>query len=137
MYKHDRSDLSHPSDYYQQEGMKRTLSQIKEHVKRKTFGCQHEPLLDTEPENIFPCELHILLRIVDKLIAILMDICIKKDKGVSFTTGKRTFQNVKTFEKIVSFRLILLNIFLLKYIVYDFCNRTSVLNTAISDQRRE
>ena len=71
--KTDISDISKPFDYYQSSEMKRTAANLKANAKTETLGLKHHPLLDIEPENIIPDNLHLLLRISDKLLKNLID----------------------------------------------------------------
>ena len=47
--------------------MKRTLVSLYEDTENDRNGCKNYPLIDIEPDNIIPDELHLLLRITDVL----------------------------------------------------------------------
>ena len=47
--------------------LKRTLVSLYEDTENDRNGCKHFPLIDIEPDNIIPDELHLLLRITDVL----------------------------------------------------------------------
>ena len=55
VHKNQRDDMTKPLDFYHTCGIKRTSQNLK------------EPLVSIEPEHIIVDELHLLLRICDKL----------------------------------------------------------------------
>ena len=71
--KSDISDISKPFELYQSSEMKRTAASLRENAKTKSLGSKHQPLLDIEPDDIIPDDLHLLLRICDKLLKNLID----------------------------------------------------------------
>ena len=55
-------------DFYHTRGMQRTSQNLKEDVVKNDFGVHAQPLVSIEPEHIIVDELHLLLRICDKLL---------------------------------------------------------------------
>ncbi len=56
-----------PKDFYfGQRDLARMLSKRKEWATSNKFSCQHQPLIDIEPENVVLDELHLMLRVVGK-----------------------------------------------------------------------
>ncbi len=46
-----------------------TIDEMEANVKVKKYGCVHKPLSNVDLTHVVPDELHILLRIIDKLIS--------------------------------------------------------------------
>ena len=70
IHKDERWEMSQPKDFYCTVPMKRTLQEIKDMSKLKTdnFCCIHEPLPNIELDHVILDELHLLLRITDRLL---------------------------------------------------------------------
>jgi ribosomal protein S6 len=60
--------MTKPLDFYHTPGMQRTSHNLKEDVVKNDFGVRAQPLVSIEPEHIIIDELHLLLRICDKLL---------------------------------------------------------------------
>jgi hypothetical protein len=60
--------MTKPLDFYHTRGMQRTSQNLKEDVVKNGFGVHAQPLVSIEPEHIIIDELHLLLRICDKLL---------------------------------------------------------------------
>jgi hypothetical protein len=60
--------MTKPLDFYHTRGMQRTSQNLKEDVVKNDFGVYAQPLVSIEPEHIIIDELHLLLRICDKLL---------------------------------------------------------------------
>lgn len=81
IFKEDRWDTSKPSDYYNKEPLKRDLQEIKRlcHCSKDNYGCINEPLLNILLTNVIADELHLLLRITDKLLQNIIDEVLERD----------------------------------------------------------
>lgn len=79
VHKSERTDLTKPMDYYESEDMKRTAENMQKNAKTNQFGCKHTMLVNIEPSNIIPDELHLLLRVSDILLKNLIDDCVQQD----------------------------------------------------------
>lgn len=78
VHKNNRWDMSKPMSFYNEKPHKRTIESIRKLWKSdENFGCIHEPLLDIPVENVIPDELHLLLRITDRLLQNVIEIEIK------------------------------------------------------------
>ena len=73
--------LAKPSHYYNKEPLKRTLEEIKRlcHCSKDNYGCINEPLLNIPLTNVIADELHLLLRITDKLLQNIIDEVLERD----------------------------------------------------------
>ena len=81
IHKDDRWDISKPADHYNKEPLKRTLDEIKKlcNSKDNNYGCIKEPLLNISLSNVIADELHLLLRITDKLLQNVVDEILERD----------------------------------------------------------
>jgi hypothetical protein len=62
--------------------MQRTSQNLKEDVVKNYFGVRAQPLVSIEPEHIIIDELHLLLRICDKLLKnLILDTKTLDDKN--------------------------------------------------------
>jgi len=85
IHKNDRWDTSKPMDYYNTNTMKRTIEDIKAKCKEtENYGCIHEPLLNIPLTNVILDELHLLLRITDKLLQNVIDEVLERDAVEDF-----------------------------------------------------
>ena len=46
---------------------------------KDNFGCTHKPLIDIPLTNVIPDELHLLLRITDKVLQNIIDEVLERD----------------------------------------------------------
>jgi hypothetical protein len=84
VHKNQRDDMTKPLDFYQTRGMQRTSQNLKEDVVKNDFGVRAQPLVSVEPEHIIIDELHLLLRICDKLLRnLILDTKTLDDKKVA------------------------------------------------------
>lgn len=67
---------------------KRTLSLHLKHADSQAFGCNHQPLILIEPEQIVLDKLHLLLRLGDVLLSNLVDDCKQADSKLE-VLGKK------------------------------------------------
>jgi hypothetical protein len=77
--------MSKPLDFYHTRGMQRTSQNLKEDVVKNDFGVSAQPLVSIEPEHIIIDQLHLLLRICDKLLRNLTS----DTKTFRFTFGQK------------------------------------------------
>lgn len=78
----DRWDTSKPKSFYESKDMKRTLEDLQtlsSKPKTSNYGCVHPPLIKIELDHIIPDELHLLLRVTDKLLKNLVSEVSEKD----------------------------------------------------------
>ena len=68
VHKQERTDLTKPKNYYGSKKMRRTSHTLNENSIIKTFGSKHKPLIEIDPIQVVPDELHLLLRISDILL---------------------------------------------------------------------
>jgi len=73
IHKDERVDLSKPFDFYQICLMDRTCENIQNDFISKMHGVKYSPLVKIDPDHVVPDELHLLLRICDKLLCNLID----------------------------------------------------------------
>ncbi|XP_078364307.1 uncharacterized protein LOC144648697 isoform X1 [Oculina patagonica] len=98
-------DTSKPENYYWMDGNKRTLADNKELAKKSSnnCGCIRSPLLNIPIENIRVDELHLLLRVTDRLEKNIQNDAIEKDKkyNLNKAPSARKYTNMqKTIEAI-------------------------------------
>ena len=79
VHKNDRPDLDKPLDFYNSPEMARTAENLRQNAKLNKFGCRHPPLVNIDPQNVVPDELHLFLRISDVLLKNLIDDCKQLD----------------------------------------------------------
>ena len=85
IHKDDRWDTSKPMNCYNEEPMRHTLEEIKRLCGSKdNVGCIHDPLLNIPITHVIPDELHLLLRITDKLLQNVIDEALERDAGEVF-----------------------------------------------------
>ncbi|KAJ7327833.1 hypothetical protein OS493_026112 [Desmophyllum pertusum] len=89
IHKDNRWDTSKHMGYYNEEPIRRTLEEIKSLCHSKdNFGCIHQPLLDIPITHIVPDELHLLLRITDKLLQNVIDEVLERDAVEDFEKSR-------------------------------------------------
>jgi hypothetical protein len=82
VHKNQRDDMTKPLEFYHTRGMQRTSQNLKEDVVKNDFGVRAQPLVSIEPEHIIIDELHLLLRICDKLLKnLILDTKTLDDKN--------------------------------------------------------
>jgi hypothetical protein len=82
VHKNQRYDMTKPLEFYHTRGMQRTSQNLKEDVVKNDFGVRAQPLVSIEPEHIIIDELHLLLRICDKLLKnLILDTKTLDDKN--------------------------------------------------------
>ncbi|CAC5421897.1 Tyrosine-protein kinase receptor Tie-1,Tyrosine-protein kinase Shark,Melanoma receptor tyrosine-protein kinase,Ack-related non-receptor tyrosine kinase,Tyrosine-protein kinase ZAP-70,Vascular endothelial growth factor receptor 1,Receptor tyrosine-protein kinase erbB-4,Tyrosine-protein kinase SYK,Tyrosine-protein kinase Fer [Mytilus coruscus] len=83
IHKGEREDMTKPWDFYHGNNMNRTAQNLEEDVVRNHYGVRAQPLIRIEPEHIIIDELHLLLRICDKLLSnLIKDTKTLDDKNV-------------------------------------------------------
>ena len=94
VHKDNRWDTTKLSHYYNQQPLQRTLKEIKELCKCKgnNYGCINEPLLNIPLTNVITDELHLLLRITDKLLQNVIDEVLERDAVEDFNKKKGNAQ---------------------------------------------
>ena len=91
VHKDDRPNMSHPQEHYEEEPRKRNLEKMKECLKKKTTderqGCIQAPLINIELDKIVMDELHLILRVMDRLIKNIIHTAQTWDEKESRRTG--------------------------------------------------
>ena len=86
IHKDNRWDTSKPFSHYNDVPQWRTLEEIKQMCHSKdNFGCIHKPLIDIPLTNVIPDELHLLLRITDKVLQNIIDEVLERDAIEDFS----------------------------------------------------
>ena len=62
-----RWDTTKPLMHYNEGEFKKTYDSLKSNYKSKTFSCINKPLFEIELDHIILDELHLMLKITDKL----------------------------------------------------------------------
>ena len=74
--------MTKPLEFYHTRGMQRTSQNLKEDVVKNDIGVRAQPLVSIEPEHLIIDELHLLLRICDKLLKnLILDTKTLDDKN--------------------------------------------------------
>ena len=72
--------MSKDGDFYNSGDMVRTLAEMVEYGKTShKYCCANVPLLTIKPDHIIPDELHLLLRVVDRLLRNIINEVIEWD----------------------------------------------------------
>ena len=75
--------MKKPLEFYHTRSMQGTSQNLKEYAVKNDFGVRAQPLFSIEPEHIIIDELHLLLRICDKLLRnLILDTQTVDDKNV-------------------------------------------------------
>jgi hypothetical protein len=94
IHKDNRLDTSKPLNYYNETPLKRTFTS-------NSDGCIHPPLLNISLDHVIPDELHLLLRVTDRLFQNIIDKVLERDAIEDF--NKASGQPKKVFlNKLVS-----------------------------------
>ena len=88
IHKHIRWDMSKPLDYYH-EKINRSIEDILENNKKAECSCKNKPLLEIEVYHIILDELHLMLRISDRLLENLIKEVMEKDGKEDFDKSKK------------------------------------------------
>ena len=96
IFKEDRWDTSKPSDNYIKVPLKRDLQEIKRlcQCSKDNYGCINEPLLNIPLSNVIADELHLLLRITDKLLQNIIDEVLERDAIEDFNKPRGRLKEV-------------------------------------------
>ena len=89
VHKDNRWDTSKGMDFYNQEPNRRTLKDIIKCLESEDcFSCKNKPLLDIEVDHVVPDELHLLLRVTDRLLQNVIDEVRERDSIDSWNKSK-------------------------------------------------
>jgi hypothetical protein len=89
VHKDNRWDTSKGMDFYNQEPNRRTLKDILKCLESEDcFSCKNKPLLDIEVDHVVPDELHLLLRVTDRLLQNVIDEVRERDSIDSWNKSK-------------------------------------------------
>lgn len=61
---------------------------------KDNFGCVNEPLINIPLTNVIPDELHLLLRITDKLLQNVIDEVLERDAVEDFSKTRRQTKGI-------------------------------------------
>jgi len=86
VHKSKRWDMAPNLDYYYSDKVKRTLKSIKECCtkSKENYCCINPPLFDIELDNVVLDELHMMLRVTDRLLENLIIEVMEKDSKEDF-----------------------------------------------------
>ena len=88
IHKLDRWDTSKPIEHYQSVEMKRTLAHIKSMLTQKKFSVIHQPLFNIELDHVILDELHLMMRVADRLTENLITEVMDRDGQADISKGK-------------------------------------------------
>ena len=91
IHKQNRWDTSKSCYFFHEDGQKRTLEKIKNLCQEKcdNFGCIHPPpLKNIDLDHVVPDELHLLLRITDRLLENIINEILERDSIADFNKPK-------------------------------------------------
>lgn len=89
VHKDNRWDTSKDMTFYSEDPQRRTLDEIKKNSKSKdNYGCIYQPLIDIELDDVVPDELHLLLRVTDRLLENVIDELLEKSVIEDFNRQK-------------------------------------------------
>ena len=88
IHKLDRWDTSKPIEHYQSVEMKRTLAHIKSMLAQKKFSVIHQPLFNIELDHVILDELHLMMRVTDRLTENLITEVMERDGEADLSKGK-------------------------------------------------
>jgi hypothetical protein len=99
VHKNQRDDMKKPLEFYHTRSMQGTSQNLKEYAVKNDFGVRAQPLFSIEPEHIIIDELHLLLRICDKLLRnLILDTQTVDDKNA--VHGEKSYFLGQLTEKI-------------------------------------
>ena len=80
--------------------MKRTLQTIDSSLQKQSLSVKKKPLIRVEPDNVVVDELHLLLRILDRLLKNIVDLMLDQDKKTNFrkTASSSENHNIRKLE---------------------------------------
>ena len=90
LHKDEQWDTSKDLLYYNETPKCRTLENIKKLYQSKSnnLGCINKPLLDIALDHVVPDELHLLLRVTDRLLENIIEEVMEKDSVNDFNKPK-------------------------------------------------
>ena len=89
LHKLQRWDMSKPLEYYNEGDLKRTLQQLKDlYNSSKAFSCKNKPLFDIELDHVILDELHLMMRVTDRLTENLIKKVMERDSKHDFNLEK-------------------------------------------------
>ncbi len=84
IHKDDRWDTSKDMNFYSRGSKQRTLEDIKACLQSKSFSCINEPLIDIPLDHVVPDELHLFLRVTDRLLENVINEVEERDAIADF-----------------------------------------------------
>ena len=84
IHKLQRWDMSKDMDFYYTGEMKRTLQEIKEFHSSTKFCCIHPPLFDIDLDHVVLDELHLMMRITNRLTENIITEVMERDSKSDF-----------------------------------------------------
>lgn len=86
IHKDQRWDTTKTLNFYNEDlNVVRTLDEIPKCCgQEKSYGCKHEPLININLTKVIPDELHLLLRITDRLLENIIDEVVHRDESQEF-----------------------------------------------------
>ena len=89
VHKLQRWDVSKALEYYSTDPLKRSLKEMQEHQKKGEFCCARTPLFTIDVNNVILDELHLMLRISDRLTENLIAEVMDRDRLSDFIKKTR------------------------------------------------
>lgn len=89
-----RWDMSKEIDFYHTGEIKRTLKEITEFQGSTKFCCIHPPLFDIDLDHVVLDELHLMIRITNRLTDCIITEVIERDSKSDFLKKKRREGNL-------------------------------------------
>lgn len=89
----DRGDTSQPENYYNEGDLVRTLESISSDCRKKLHSCLHSPLTNIELKHIVCDELHMMLRITDRLFENLITDAADMDNKQRHLSGVKSLKD--------------------------------------------
>ncbi|KAJ7369993.1 hypothetical protein OS493_034939 [Desmophyllum pertusum] len=88
IHKLDRWDTSQPIEHYLSLEMKRTLAHIKSMLPLKKFSVINQPLFNIELDHVILDELHLMMRVTDRLTENLIVEVMERDSNADVAKGR-------------------------------------------------
>ena len=73
VHSNERGDMAKPEDFYWDDHVVRSMSDISKHAQSNSYGCRSEPLVKLPLTHVVMDELHMMLRITDRLLSNLIE----------------------------------------------------------------
>ena len=89
IHKLQRCEMSKDIDFHNTGEIKRTLQEIREFQGSTKFCCIHPPLFDIDLDHVVLDELHLMMRITDRLTDCIITEFMERDSKCDFLKKKK------------------------------------------------